>query len=145
MASLTTWNGSKQITACGACARTDFANAGPRSIDTASTLDGPPSGRAEVKNASSVVAFLPGAPHTILPVSWLETSVRYLWCLRQEISSTPMLTSSLSRSGSSFSATTREHIAPTVRHVTRQNVDTVFLSHLPASQTARSSKSRVNP
>ncbi|MGB7360515.1 MAG: hypothetical protein WA944_22130, partial [Mycobacterium sp.] len=56
-----------------------------------------------------------------------------------------MSTSPASRSGSSFSATTREHIAPTVRHVTRQNVDTVFLSHLPASQTARSSKSRVNP
>src|ERR1035437_8094553 len=50
------------------------------------------------------------------------------WCLRQEISSTPMFTNPLNRSGSSTSAETRWHIAPTVRHATRANVATVDLS-----------------
>ena len=39
-------------------------------------LCGPSSGRASVKKRSRVAAFLPGAPHTILPVSWSETSVK---------------------------------------------------------------------
>jgi len=86
----------------------------------------------------------PGAPHTTVDVAWSVTNVRYLWCLRHEISSTPMFTNPLNRSGSRTSAETRWHIAPTVRHATRANVATVDLSERVTSHTTRSSKSDVN-
>lgn len=77
-----------------------------------------------------------GLPHTIVPVSWSDTRVRYRWCLRQEISSTPMSTSPDNRSGSSTSAATRSQIAPTVRHDMRAKRPTVVVgrSAQPASR-----------
>jgi hypothetical protein len=48
-----------------------------------------PAGRVS-KNRPRAAAFFPAVPHTTLEVSWSLTRVRYLWCLRQEISSTPM-------------------------------------------------------
>src|SRR5664279_5188552 len=53
-------------------------------------------------------------------------------------------TSPASLVGSSFSAATRPHIAPTVRQATRANAATVDLSDRVTSHTTRSSKSRVN-
>ena len=85
-------------------------------------------------------------PRSSAPKGTLSDSFRSpeKWCLRQEISSTPMFTNPLSRSGSSTSAETRWHIAPTVRHATRANVATVDLSERVTSHTTRSSKSDVN-
>ena len=121
----------------GARSRTDFANAGPRSIETASIFSAAPAGSSS-KNFPSVAASLPGAPHTMVDVAWSLTRVRYLWCLRQEISSTPMFTNPSNRFGSSTSAATRSHIAPTVRQATRSDKSTV------TNHTTRSSKSAVN-
>src|ERR1700694_3273420 len=101
------------------------------SIDTAS-MDSAPSGSSS-KNAFRVSVSLPGLPQMILPVSWSDTRVKYRWCLRQEISSTPMSTSPHSRSGSSTSTATRSQIAPTVRHEVRAKPATVVLSVLVAS------------
>src|SRR5512139_4115435 len=61
------------------------------SIDTAS-MDAPPSGTSSNK-ACRVAVSLPGLPHTMGPLSWSDTNVRYRWCMRQEISSTPTSTS----------------------------------------------------
>ena len=114
------------------------------SIDTASMASAVPSGSSS-KNALRVSVSLPGLPQMILPVSWSDTKVKYRWCVRQEISSTPMSTSPHSRSGSSTSATTRSQIAPTVRHEVRAKPATVVLSVLVTSHATRSSKSRVWP
>jgi hypothetical protein len=63
VASLTTWKGSKQIVATGARVRTDLAKAGPRSIDTASTVSVPfsPTSSKNVFNVS--VSFPALSPH----------------------------------------------------------------------------------
>ncbi len=56
-----------------------------------------------------------------------------------------MSTRPTNRSGFSFCADTRWHIAPTVRQATRANVDTVVLSARVVNHTTRSSKSVVKP
>lgn len=56
-----TWNGSKQIVACGALARTVLAYAGPGSVETASSASAPPTGRSS-KNRSNAAAFFPAVP-----------------------------------------------------------------------------------
>ena len=81
---------------------------------------------------------------TIVDVEWSLTRVRYLWCLRHEISSTPMSTRPSTRWGSMTSAATRSHMAPTVRQATRANVATVVLSERVTNHTTRSSKSAGN-
>ncbi len=75
MTTLTAWNGSMQMTALLAWARTLLAKAGPMSMLTASTCPArsPPS---SAKNSSRVPVSLPAWPHTIFPLVWLVTRVR---------------------------------------------------------------------
>ena len=107
--SLTTWNGSKQITAPARVAH-GLGEAGPMSIETAS-MDRPAVGQL-IEERVQGGGVLAGVAPDDLAVSWSETRVRYRWCFRQQISSTPMSTSPHSRSGSSPSPTTRSQIAP---------------------------------
>ncbi len=98
-----------------------------------------------MKKVPSAAACLPSVPQTILPVSWSDTIVRYLWWRRHEISSTPDLDQIRESVEVEFvgddPAADRADGAPGDA-VERRTVD---LSVLVASHTARSSKSRVNP
>ena len=81
----------------------------PGPIDTASIRSAAVTGNSS-KNRPNAAASLPGgAPHGSSRCRDRRQGVKYLWCRRQEISSTPMSTSPASLVGSSFSAATRAH------------------------------------
>ena len=147
MTSLTAWNGSMQITACGACPseRALFRNAAPMSMLIACSAADLVSSSSS-KNTSRVAVSLPSAPHTIFLAVWSVTRVRYRWCLRQlHLIDADVHQPRLNARGPGRRRRRVRRIRRTLFQSTRDSRSIVVLSVLVARNAMRSSKSRLNP